>query len=140
MCRLAKDLSREMQRSGFPQPLSYSVRKARRPYMISSMGAVAVSASRGRSVGGCGARGSRVDEVVGHLRVQLLGGLLGRPRAAAAANLLVASSGDRPLGTISSAALVGRGGLGLSLGLADALAERLGLRNQVGRSNDDLDL
>lgn len=117
--------------------------------------------SGGSSSGSGGGRGtvgtgSGVDKVVGHLRVELLGGLLsGAAAAGTAASLLagvVASvggssvvvvaalgTGSGALGSVATALVVG-GRLGLALGLRDALAQRLGLGDQLGLGDDNLNL
>ncbi len=81
-------------------------------------------------------------KVVGHLRVQLLRRLLDGAVAAAALDRLLGglAGGGTALGSSSALLLDGGGRLGLSLGRRDALGERPGLGNQVGRSNDNLNL
>ncbi len=101
---------------------------------------VATGGSGGRSGTGVGRVG--VIKVVGHLRVELLGGLLDRAVAAAALGHLLGglAGGGTALGT-GRVLLLDRGGrLGLDLGGRNALGERLGLGDEVGRSDDNLDL
>jgi hypothetical protein len=81
------------------------------------------------------------DKVIGHLRVELLGRLLGRAIAAAAPGRLLGTLASGGVALASVCVLLHSGsGLGLDLGLRDALGERLGLRDEVGRRNDNLDL
>lgn len=93
------------------------------------------------SVGGGRLSGTAV-KVVSHLRVKLLGSLLGWAVVAALARSLLgaslASSGST-LGAIGTM-LDSGGRLGLSLGLRNTLSQSLGLGNEIGRSNDHLDL
>lgn len=95
----------------------------------------------GGSVGGGRLSGTAV-KVVSHLRVKLLGSLLGWAVVAALARSLLsaslASSGST-LGAIGTMLDSGRR-LGLSLGLRNTLSQSLGLGNEIGRSNDHLDL
>lgn len=83
-----------------------------------------------------------VVKVVGHLRVELLRRLLDGAVAAATLGGLLGclAGGGTALGTSSTLLLDSSGRLGLNLGGRDALGERLGLGNQVGRSNDNLNL
>ena len=80
-------------------------------------------------------------EVVSHLGIQLLDSLLGRAGATRATGaLLVAGlSSSSTLGSVGSM-LDSGGRLGLGLRLRDALSQALGLRDQLGIGNDDLDL
>jgi hypothetical protein len=82
------------------------------------------------------------DKVIGHLRVELLGRLLGRATAAAAPGRLLGTlaSGGVALASVRRVLLHSGSRLGLDLGLRDALSERLGLRDEVGRGNDNLNL
>lgn len=85
-------------------------------------------------------------KVVRHLRIELLGRLLRRARAASSASspALVPAPTSGLTGLLSRSTVLVRGGrLGLSLGLGGALSERLGLRDHVGslrRANYDFDL
>jgi len=80
-------------------------------------------------------------KVIGHLRVELLGRLLGRAIAAAAPTCLLGTLASGGAALASGCVLLDRGSrLGLDLGLRDALSERLGLRDEVGGGNDNLDL
>lgn len=103
----------------------------------------AVSCSRG------GGRSCRIlviasIEIVSHLGVELFGCFLGwtaATSATAAGGLLATTSGSgTTLGSAVGGVLDVRCRLGLNLGLGDALAESLGLRNQVRGSNDNLNL
>lgn len=83
-------------------------------------------------------------KVVCHLRVELLSSLLGGAAAAAATattGLLATTSGARTALRCAIGGVLDIGGrLGLSLGGRDALAESLGLRDQIGGCDNDLDL
>jgi len=105
---------------------------------------VTVRSSGSRSGGGGGGTILIVgDEVVGHLGVELLGGLLGGAAVATAAGLipsgLASSAGLGAIGCVSTVLDCG-GRLWLSLGLADALTQRLGLGDKIRRGDDNLDL
>lgn len=80
-------------------------------------------------------------EVVSHLRIQLLDSLLGRAGATRATGTLLAArlSSSSTLGGVGGM-LDSGGRLGLGLGLCDTLSQALGLRNQLGIGNNDLDL
>lgn len=80
-------------------------------------------------------------EVVGHLGIQLLDSLLGRTGATRATGALLVGrfSSSGTLGGVGSM-LDSGGRLGLSLGLRNALSQALGLRDQLGIGNNDLDL
>lgn len=79
-------------------------------------------------------------EVIGHLRVQLLCSLLSRSGAARLALLLVGALASRGSFGVSTSVLVSSGGLGLSLGLSDALTQGLWGGEQVGVGDNNLNL
>ena len=101
-----------------------------------------------RGIATGGGRGSGIGvvagvvKVVGHLRVELLRRLLDGAVAAATLGGLLGglAGGGTALSSSSALLLDGGGGLGLNLGGRNALGKRLGLGNQVGRSNDNLNL
>jgi len=83
------------------------------------------------------------DEVVGHLGVELLGGLLRGAAVATAAGLVPSGlAGSASLGSVGCVGTVldCGGRLWLSLGLADALTERLRLGNKIRGGDDYLNL
>jgi hypothetical protein len=81
------------------------------------------------------------DKVVSHLRVELFGRLLCGTAVLSTAGSLLRSwlAGGTSLGGIG-AMLDSSSRLGLRLGLADALTKSLGLWDEIGGSNNDLDL
>lgn len=84
--------------------------------------------------------GVAVPKVVGHFRVKLLCCLLDRPVTAAAPRGLLASLASRGVLSVLGILLHRCRRLGLSLGLRNALSKRLGLRDEFGRSDDNLNL
>jgi hypothetical protein len=96
--------------------------------------------SRGSSVGVVCIVGT--VEVVGHLRIELLRGLLGRASGATLAWHLLGTglaSSNPTLGPVGT--MLHRGSrLGLNLGRSNALSKRLGLRDQLGGSDNNLNL
>lgn len=98
------------------------------------------TASSGRR-GSVGVIGVATFEVISHLGIQLLDSLLGRAGVTRATGALLVArlSSSSTLGGVGSV-LDGGGRLGLGLGLSDTLSQALGLRDQLGIGNDDLDL
>lgn len=108
-------------------------------------GGIAVASSRRGSTSGVGVLvgGGSSLEVIGHLRIELLSGLLHGTAGATTTTgaLLATTAGAGTLGVV--ALLVGSCGLRLCLGLGGALSEGLGGRNDfggLGGTNDDLNL
>jgi hypothetical protein len=81
-----------------------------------------------------------VVKVVGHLRVQLLGRLLGPSGTSSLSGRLLGRL-SRRIGALRVGTMLdGRSRLWLSLGLADALTQRLRLGDEVRICDDNLNL
>ena len=105
-------------------------------------GGIASSSRSWGSVVGAGISIVGVVEVVGHLRVKLFSSLLGWASAAALARCLLGTglaSSSTALGPVRTV-LHGSSRLGLSLGRSNTLGEGLGLRDEFGGRDDNLNL